>query len=134
MYLFDVIWQPLTDRQERVYEVRLDLRERLPLDNDGVCLVLVRRHERPEPRPLRQLRGALRGAAVGAVVGAAVGAVVRRRRLLGYWKGGRKHKIGLGMTRPTRHSLHPFLLQKGLLANNPPVSSVQALNGRVLST
>ena len=36
-------------------EVGLDLAERLALDDDGVDLVLVRRHQAAEPRPLRQL-------------------------------------------------------------------------------
>ena len=45
-------------------EVCLDLAERLPLDDDGVDLVLVRRHEAAEPRALRQLGGALGGRVV----------------------------------------------------------------------
>ena len=39
-----------------MYEVGLDLTEGLALDDDGVDLVLVGRHEAAEPRALRQLR------------------------------------------------------------------------------
>ena len=47
-------------------EVRLDGGERLPLDYDGVGLVLVRGHQGPEPGPLRQLGGGLWCPVVGA--------------------------------------------------------------------
>ena len=56
-----------------MYEVCLDLAERLALDDDGVDLVLVRRHEAAEPRALRQLRRPLGGRVVV--------------RLLGDWRG-----------------------------------------------
>ena len=58
-------------------EVRLDLRESLALDNDGVRLVLLRGHEAAEPRALRQLRRGLRG----------------RIDLLGNWKRERDSKL-----------------------------------------
>ena len=47
-----------------MYEVGLDLGERLALDDDGVGLVLVGGHERAEPGPLGQLRRGL-GRGVG---------------------------------------------------------------------
>ena len=45
-----------TNRKEGVYEVCLDGSERLPLDDHRVGLVLVRRHQRPEPGPQPKYR------------------------------------------------------------------------------
>ena len=59
-------------------EIGLDLTESLPLDDDGVGLVLLRGHEGAEPGAFRQLGGRLRGCHWG--------------RLLGDWK---KKKIGV---------------------------------------
>ena len=53
-----------THREEGVDEVGLDLAERLPLDDDGVDLIFVRRHQAAEPWALCQLGGTVGGLVV----------------------------------------------------------------------